>query len=406
MKIIKLTAENYKAFPYLEIYLEKINLIIGKNGAGKSSILRLAPIIIESIRNDKLDINPRGISLANSISDLLFKNIIGTALTLGLEFEEDRKVYSFRTSLLYDRDERKIKVSEFSFIDDEGEINYTKDFSSIGDFYLNENKKVDIDFLGLLPNIKNVKDRAKRERLEVLNSLKLHFNSEYLNYLGPFRKSPSRVYPIVDSCDNDTGIHGENSPYIIYNHTNNPNLEFIEDINHWTKENMEGSKLEIIKDQFSFSINVIKNSISSNIVDHGVGFSQILPLITSRFSRRKFNINGIEIIEQPELHLHPAMCGSIIDLYIDIVSEDNKICILETHSKETILRLRRRIAESKDNAIENNVQIIYVDQNENGSYIEYINILEDGSLSWWPSGVFEEAYEEIIAIQGIKKNAS
>lgn len=395
-------ADNYKAFPTLEIELEKMNLVIGKNGSGKSSILRLAPLIIESIRKEILDINPKGLSIGGSISDLLFRNDVFSELSLGLEFVTDEKVYAFKTSVAYDRDERKINVVKFVFTDNEGEIELNKDYTTIGNHYINsQNEKTTVDFKGLLPDIKSLEDKNHVERLQVLSLLKNYFNSQYVNYLGPFRSRASRVYPVVDTYDNDTGINGENSPYIIYNHSNNPNFDFLEEINSWTKINMEGAKINIRKEEYSFSIYIDKNKISSNIVDHGVGFSQILPLITSRFTRKKFGIKGIEIVEQPELHLHPSMCGSIVDLYTDIVKEDGNLCVLETHSKETILRLRRRIAESKDDLISSNVQLIYVDQDKDGSYIDYINILDDGSLSWWPQGVFEEAYEEIIAIEEI-----
>ncbi|MFW1480437.1 AAA family ATPase, partial [Vibrio parahaemolyticus] len=45
MKITKLIAKNYRAFKSLEVSLTQVNLVIGKNGSGKSSIARLIPLI-------------------------------------------------------------------------------------------------------------------------------------------------------------------------------------------------------------------------------------------------------------------------------------------------------------------------------------------------------------------------
>lgn len=45
-----LYAKNYKAYKELDFSVSKFTLFIGKNSAGKSSIIRLVPFIINSLR--------------------------------------------------------------------------------------------------------------------------------------------------------------------------------------------------------------------------------------------------------------------------------------------------------------------------------------------------------------------
>lgn len=101
-----------------------------------------------------------------------------------------------------------------------------------------------------------------------------------------------------------------------------------------------------------------RTNIKENLVDTGFGYSQILPILLSVWkvnmsensSVRRFLYGYIggqsadyyEAIEQPELHLHPALQAKLIDVFSQLASEENggKIkFVLETHSEAMINRL-------------------------------------------------------------------
>lgn len=44
-------------------------------------------------------------------------------------------------------------------------------------------------------------------------------------------------------------------------------------------------------------------------------------------------------------------------------------------------------------------QLLFVDQQQGGSKLEYVEFDEEGTPNWWPEGIFEESFEEIIAIE-------
>ena len=104
------------------------------------------------------------------------------------------------------------------------------------------------------------------------------------------------------------------------------------------------------------------------------------------------------VIEEPEAHLHPSMHGAIADLVISC-SEKSQV-LIETHSENFILRLRRRIAEGALDPAR--LALVYVDE---AHLARAINILETGETSDWPTGVFEYDVVEAEAIVQARLNA-
>ena len=86
----------------------------------------------------------------------------------------------------------------------------------------------------------------------------------------------------------------------------------------------------------------------------GVGVSQVLPAIVMGLLAPK---DSVLIFEQPEVHLHPKVQSVLGDFFLAIV-QCGKQCIVETHSEHLINRIRRRIAESSDETIWNNLGFI------------------------------------------------
>jgi predicted ATPase len=113
---------------------------------------------------------------------------------------------------------------------------------------------------------------------------------------------------------------------------------------------------------------------------------------------------SIESVEQPELHLHPAAHGDLADLYVEAIKNSNVRFMVETHSENFLLRIRRRVAEGR---IDPNDVIIYWINNERGSvsYVQPIHVETDGELDMWPSGVFSEDFEEVRAIRSVRKGS-
>lgn len=136
--------------------------------------------------------------------------------------------------------------------------------------------------------------------------------------------------------------------------------------------------------------------------DVGIGISQVLPVLVSAFASK----GKILAIEQPEIHLHPAMQAEIADVFIEsALAGQNNTFLIETHSEHLILRILRRIRETADGELEDgmqpitpqDVQVIYAKPTNNGTVLFHLPISEDGDFDEkWPDGFFPERAKELF----------
>ena len=87
---------------------------------------------------------------------------------------------------------------------------------------------------------------------------------------------------------------------------------------------------------------------------------------------------------------------------MSIKEDANKRYLIETHSKNFILRLRRLIANKQLDV--NDVALYYVsfDEEKSSSTLRQITINKNGTVDFWPSQMFDESLEETIAIRTIQ----
>ena len=142
--------------------------------------------------------------------------------------------------------------------------------------------------------------------------------------------------------------------------------------------------------------------------DVGVGVSQLVPVVVASLHVKA----GIVVIEQPELHVHPAIQVGIGDLFIRAVGRDrpewareNKALIVETHSEHIILRLLRRIRETTEDerppggfGIEpEDLSVVYVENAHDGVRFKPLRVDPEGEfIDRWPRGFFEERIRELF----------
>lgn len=140
--------------------------------------------------------------------------------------------------------------------------------------------------------------------------------------------------------------------------------------------------------------------------DVGAGFGQIAPILLSAFS----DDSEVLLIEQPELHLHPAVQAELADLFIERSlgnesGETTKQFIIETHSEHLLLRLMRRIRESSTGQLPagcppvsaDEIALLYVEPRGGESVVLEMPLDELGRLTRdWPGGFFEEGIREVL----------
>ncbi len=148
---------------------------------------------------------------------------------------------------------------------------------------------------------------------------------------------------------------------------------------------------------------VMIDRATNTVVSHrdvGVGVSQVLPVLVSAFGAKK----KIIAIEQPEIHLHPALQADLGDVFLESVLGPNQNrFLLETHSEHLMLRILRRIRETTEKTLPtgfpsvtpDQVMVLYVEPSPQGSKVIELPISEDGEFTRpWPRGFFTERMRE------------
>ena len=131
-----------------------------------------------------------------------------------------------------------------------------------------------------------------------------------------------------------------------------------------------------------------------NVAAMGEGVSQMLPIVAKSLTPEPSGYQGCLLIEQPEIHLHPALQADLADLFID--ASRSRQVIIETDSEHLVLRIRRRIAEKKIDP--ERVAILFVKKNGTESSVQRLDLDKKGHFSNWPDGFFDEAYQEAMAM--------
>jgi hypothetical protein len=164
------------------------------------------------------------------------------------------------------------------------------------------------------------------------------------------------------------------------------------------------------------TITLVADNTNIEVAPHdvGVGISQLIPVVVLAVDAE----GGFDAVEQPELHVHPAIQVRLGDMFIQQITADPaRRFLLETHSEHLLLRFLRRIRETTDGDLPpghpglapNQVSVIYVEPSgEDGRTeergqpgapirVRSLRIDETGEFrDQWPQGFFEERAKELF----------
>jgi len=100
-------------------------------------------------------------------------------------------------------------------------------------------------------------------------------------------------------------------------------------------------------------------------------------------------------LEQPEIHLHPAVQSGLADVLIDAWKKRRVQILLESHSEHLLRRLQRRIAD--ESLKSNDVALYFCETGPKGSKLTSLNIDLFGNISNWPVDFFGDQFAELVA---------
>ncbi|RKH30767.1 hypothetical protein D7V77_01750 [Corallococcus sp. CA041A] len=388
--------------------LRPLTLIYGRNNAGKSALLRLLPILADSVSERAeapLDLSgPAG--RGASFLDILWRGQIPASrkLTLELHWSDESKTKTTIDTYTLDYSDkigtyvRSYKKSTLGIEKTEFEADAVA-FGEDNKYTIKDEsgqpQEAEVNFIGLIPT-STTKFSTFHDLTERLRTLRHH-----VQWLESIRTGPDRIVRKTGGTPRTLSPNGRRaaeailaSPYIL------------NELQTWYSGSETRRRLEISDVSGSMRRIFLNPSEGScrdiDIADTGEGMVQVFPVLVATAMARKEGSAAFLAVEEPESHLHANAQKALATYFSSIASEsDAPTIVIETHSRMLMLGVQLAIASG---ALPPNKACAYwVDQEEDGrSVVTKIEFDKAGGLINWPASAFSEDQKlarELLALQ-------
>lgn len=346
------TLKNFKCFENIFLEMSNLNVLSGINSAGKSTVIQSFLLLRQSYEMGSID---KGLHLNGEITNL------GTGYDL---LNRDSETDEFNIQI------HSAGKKHFWSYKYNGESDFQK-------LIIEGNNKRRLDLNIFSPTFAYVSaDRIGPKRFyeksyhEVINKNQLGYRGElYADYIAERGQR--------DKIENHKVLHPNAGGNMLLNHTQS-----------WLSEISPGVLISPKKYKEAGIVRVEFGNESFNPLNVGFGLSYIAPIIVCLLKAKK---GDLIILENPEAHLHPKGQRKIGELIARCCAGGVQI-VLETHSDHLLNGIRLAV---KKKAIDRNlIRLNYFYQKFDGFKLVHKKcspaILDDGSLSDWPDGFFDE----------------
>lgn len=352
----KISLGNFKCFENIDIPLQKVNVLTGINGMGKSTVIQSLLLLRQSYMKDGLKgglcLNGRYVNLGNG-QDILYENP--------------------------GCDQVKISLCE-----DDNDYTFLFDYSPEED----------------VQPVCEEKISGKLDKLSILQN--------QFVYLSADRIKPQELYGIINEQDLLNREFAGTGEYAIQfleqygaNVVTNPNAVISNGYEN-TLANQVRAWMDMIspgvvpriridrqlrKSELRYEYIEGRNKTSSyKSVNVGFGITYVLPIIIALLTAEK---DDLIILENPEAHIHPHGQRKLGEL-IAAAGAGGAQIIIETHSDHILNGIR--IAVKKKRILPEDTKLLYFYKDaENYKHrVKIPEIKRDGRLTEWPEGFLDE----------------
>lgn len=246
---------------------------------------------------------------------------------------------------------------------------------------------------------------------DFVSELELELEKQFgdrLFYLGPLRSYPERQYTWQGYLPSDVGRSGERAVEALLasrrkGRINTRRLNRLgrairritveEHVAEWLQDlelisTFEVERISEDADIYRVRVSRSQDSTAVLLTDVGFGVSQILPVLVLM---AYVDEGSTVLLEQPEIHLHPAVQAGLADIIVELATVRKVQVIVESHSEHLLRRLQRRVSERKLKPDE--VALYFCENNGEGSEIKSLELNQFGEIANWPSEFFGSDYQ-------------
>lgn len=355
--ITKLAINDFKCIDKIELNLANLNLLVGTNSAGKSSVIQA---LLLAIQNNTYK---RGSTLNGHLVS------IGT-FTEARNYIKNAKCFS----IFIENDDHG--TAEFTFREDE------KDSTKCKIVY---NKPYTLK--NFLNYEKNQVHYLSARRIGYEDTYKKNFDKydefglmgEFvMDYFEKHKNSPVFYKPLIkDSSSQTLGVQ----------------------VNYWlnyilntelSTEDLKGT--DNIRAQYSY-----KNTRPVRPKNIGTGLSYMISILIMGLSCKA---NDIIIIENPEIHLHPKAQSLLSDFFVFLST--NKIqLIIESHSDHIFNGIRKAISKQSITPAQTSINFFSINNETLMSQHARIELTSDGKVKNHVDGLFDQFDADLDILLGL-----
>ncbi|MFC7456241.1 DUF3696 domain-containing protein [Brachybacterium sp. GCM10030267] len=221
-----------------------------------------------------------------------------------------------------------------------------------------------------------------------------------VRYIGPLREEPQVLSTTGGRNDSiPAGLRGEYTADLLFRSRNakvnyhspagrEKTAPLQEAVGEWAAWLGVGESVRVSdQGKLGRGILVVVDGRERDLTTIGVGVSQLLPVITVLLAAPP---GSILVLEQPELHLHPAIQSRLANFFASARKDIS--LVIETHSEYLITRLRR-LNVSSEGSIDD-LSFLFATPGERGAVIRPLEIGSLGDINEWPQGFFDTQGEE------------
>lgn len=317
MMIQRLQIENLKSIKRIEMECSQLNLLIGTNSSGKSSVLQGLLLVAQNLEQEC--------------------GLNGGLVSLGT-FAESRCIYE---------EKKEIKISLWK---EEQWI-----CLRIGS---RENGKLLVE-----------RDAASEEAVQVFGE-GISLGERRLQYLSCHRVGPQSVYAKNMTMEDGIGIDGRYAIAFLNQHhadviepefcKGNMDYTFLGQVNWWLSYIADAviSTEEIVGADLVKANYTMYDAVQIRPTNIGSGISYLISVLIVCLSSPK---ESVIIMENPEIHLHPSAQAKLCE-FLYFVSRNQRQLFIESHSDHVFNGFRAGIASGEMEKDTVNIQFISLDE--------------------------------------------
>lgn len=365
--ITQIDLKHFKCFELLKLPLTELTLLSGVNASGKSSVLQALVLLHQTMRehewSTRLMLNGNTLKLG-AVLDVVDKIHGRHAFEIGLD--DGGRSYSWKFS--GDRPEMSLRIDS---VDVDGSVCYAP--KTLQFMFPYDSNDITADLT----------NRIRR-----------------LTYIKAERIGPREFYTLEDRQNSSVvGPAGEYAISLLHSGRDEKVIKGLEiEGVPTTRLRQVEARLQTLFPGCGLAVEQVPrmNAVTLGLrsseetdfhrpINVGFGLTQVLPIVVAALSAK---LNDILLIENPEVHLHPAG-QALMGKFLAHVASVGVQVIIETHSDHILNGIRRSVRSKQLNPEQATLHF-FRPRKEVQTQVITPQLDETGNIDEWPEGFFDQ----------------